>query len=606
MKNLRFKHVGIARLLFFTYLFVVIPPFILQIYMNSNLVETYKQDLIRSNNQYLNETIANMEYNLKDLITMSFTIYSNTDILCTLSDPIDNEEYEKYQNYEHFQKYLRTITYRSIIAGVYIYHPLGDYFYVNCNNGQFNINETLTKGGWLNTIKPTSTEFSFIGTHNPGQLQGGNPVLSMVRNIVDPDNKKYLGLMLIDVKPDKIFFSTSSDSTDASSKKLIVADMQKNIIFDNNSKRMMTKLSDSAFNSVFSKRKGYFIHMDNNVKYIVSYNTSKITGWKVITVTPLVDVIKSAESIKYSLILTTIILTLFAILISTISSHYISSPLKRLTKKMELIEKGNLEVACDLKGTKEIFILGQGFNAMIKRIKEMLKNEFHLKLLKKDAEFKALQAQINPHFLYNTLESISALAEFKKAPEVGITCRVLSNMFRYSIGTKNNTTSIQREAEHVEDYISIIKLRFEDLFKFNINMEDNLGHYEILKLILQPLVENSINHGFADLIENGTITLNITKNTNDIFIRVCDNGKGMSKERKEEVLSHLKNVDYSDIENIWNDTSESIGLRNIHLRVSSHYGAEYGIVAIESEPEKGTTIVLKIPATEIQGGLFHA
>jgi two-component system, sensor histidine kinase YesM len=189
---------------------------------------------------------------------------------------------------------------------------------------------------------------------------------------------------------------------------------------------------------------------------------------------------------------------------------------------------------------------------------------------------------------------------------VGITCRVLSNMFRYSIGTKNNTTTIQREVEHVEDYISIIKLRFEDLFKFSIHIEDNLGHYEILKLILQPLVENSINHGFADLIEKGTITLNISKNNKDILIRVCDNGKGMSNERKEEVFSQLKTIDYSDIENIWNDSSESIGLRNIHLRLSSHYGSQYGIVAIESEPGKGTTISLKIPAIELQGRLFHA
>jgi two-component system, sensor histidine kinase YesM len=605
MRNLKLKNIGIARLLLFTYLVIIIPPFIIQLFMNSNLVGTYKQGLIDSNIQYINETITNMEYNLKDLVTMSFTIYSNNDVLNILSHPTDDEEYEKYQNYIHFQNYLKTIAYRSIIAGVYIYRTTGEYFYVNCNNGQFNINETLQNGKWLHTIKPAANEFSFLGTHRPGQLLGGDPVLSIARNVIDPDNKKYLGLMLIDVKPEKIFFSTGSESADTPTRKLIVADERKNIIFHHDLKLMMTKLSDDAFSSVFSNQKGYFIYLEGKVKYLVSYNTSKITGWKVITITPLIDVIKSADSIKYSLILTTIVLTLFAILVSIISSLYISSPLRKFIKKMEAIEKGNLDVSCDLKGTKEISILGSGFNAMITRIKDMLKNEFELKLLKKDAEFKALQAQINPHFLYNTLESISALAEFKKAPEVGITCRVLSNMFRYSIGTKNNNTTLQREIEHVTDYISIIKLRFEDRVDFHICIEDDLEHCEILKLVLQPLVENSINHGFADLAVKGIVTLNITENNGDIVIQVQDNGKGMSHERKEEVFNHLKTIDYSNIREIWQDSSESIGLRNIHLRLSSYYGSKYGITAIESDPGNGTTILLKIPVVKIQGRLFH-
>jgi hypothetical protein len=102
MRNLKLENIGIARLLLFTYLVIIIPPFIIQLFMNSNLVGTYKQGLIDSNIQYINETITNMEYNLKDLVTMSFTIYSNNDVLNILSHPTDDEEYEKYQNYIHF------------------------------------------------------------------------------------------------------------------------------------------------------------------------------------------------------------------------------------------------------------------------------------------------------------------------------------------------------------------------------------------------------------------------------------------------------------------------------------------------------------------------
>jgi two-component system, sensor histidine kinase YesM len=242
---------------------------------------------------------------------------------------------------------------------------------------------------------------------------------------------------------------------------------------------------------------------------------------------------------------------------------------------------------------------------MIRRIKDHLRNEYQLNILKKEAEFNSLQSQINPHFLYNTLESISVLAEMKKGKEVSKSCRILSNMFRYSIGTKLHTVTIKKELDHLDDYISIIKLRFEDTIKFQIEADPALYPFEILKLTLQPLVENAINHGLSEMPSGGLVCVKIYLKENYIYIEVWDNGKGISFDKQDELSEMLESAKNSNSMDAWTDNNSSIGLRNIHFRLVFYYGLNFGIVGIASTPGNGTRITLKIPAKKMRQGMSH-
>jgi len=165
---------------------------------------------------------------------------------------------------------------------------------------------------------------------------------------------------------------------------------------------------------------------------------------------------------------------------------------------------------------------------------------------------------------------------------------------------------LRYEVEHVLDYVSIIKLRFEDLIEIKINIGNELYDFGILKLTLQPLVENCIIHGFEELSQKGLITVSARENSENLNIEVADNGKGIAPAKLTEIRETLRNIDYTGFTAALHDKSESIGLKNIHLRLVSYYGPQYGITSIRSEYGKGACIVLTLPAVKPEGGLFHA
>lgn len=603
IKKSGFKRMSMRKALLFSYIFVVLPPFIFYMLMNSNFVNSYKEDLIDSNMQFINEFKLNMEYNIKEIIAMSLTIYTNNDCINILSKPKDRDQIEKVADNKTLNNYLLMLIYKNFISGVYIYTSDGQYYFGNCNTGEFNINETLLSSRWLNSIKPAAGEFAFLGTHQPGQLKGGTPVFSLVRNINDATGK-YLGLMLIDIRPD-MFASAYQSSDSTSSRKFIVTDTSRSIVYSSENNRIMTLLSDKKYDPVFQNKKGYITYSENGVEYLASYNTSELSKWKVIAITPMESVVEKADSMFSSLLLLAVLSILFAVIFSTLSSSFICRPIKKLKEKMDLVGAGDFEVYCAPMGTQEIFSLTADFNSMIEKIRNLMKNEFQLKLLKKDAEFKALQAQINPHFLYNTLESISALADIEKVPQIGKTCRILSNMFRYSIRTSNDTTLLKYEVQHLQDYISIIRLRFEDQIEFRMNIDDGLSNYAILKLILQPIVENAVNHGFSDLTDKGLITVSAQSQDNIITIKICDNGKGMAGERKAQIMEMINQADSEHIYESHRSGSSSFGLRNIHLRMTSYYGKGFGIASIDSAPGAGTSITVSLPAIKPNGRPYN-
>jgi two-component system sensor histidine kinase YesM len=238
----------------------------------------------------------------------------------------------------------------------------------------------------------------------------------------------------------------------------------------------------------------------------------------------------------------------------------------------------------------EITELGMSFNIMIGKIKELLDSKMKEQENLKKAELRALQAQINPHFLYNTLDTIIWMAESKKTDQVVQIVSALSNFFRISLSKGMDWITIGEELDRIKSYLTIQKMRYQDILDFRIEAQDDVMENTILKLILQPLVENALYHGIKNKRQGGTITVRARRQGEDeIRLEVEDDGIGFMPEKLAQLRRELED-DAGDIK-----LESGFGIGNVNKRIRLYYGKPYG-VSIESEYNTGTRVTLVIPA----------
>ncbi|OJV90643.1 MAG: hypothetical protein BGO39_19665 [Chloroflexi bacterium 54-19] len=268
----------------------------------------------------------------------------------------------------------------------------------------------------------------------------------------------------------------------------------------------------------------------------------------------------------------------------------IYKPIKKLHDVTTTIARQDLEMLVRTDNTDEIAELGMSFNIMVGKIKELLDAKLKEHENLKKAELRALQAQINPHFLYNTLDAIIWMAEAKKIEQVVELVSVLSRFFRITLSKGKDWITVREEIEHVESYLAIQKVRYRDILDYRIEVPDNLLNGEILKLTLQPLVENALYHGIKNKRNGGTIIVRAQQFDDALLqIQIEDNGIGMTQERLSEIRALLEGD--SDEEVI---SESGYGVNNVNQRIKLYYGKAYGLT-IESEYMRGACVSVIIP-----------
>ena len=274
-------------------------------------------------------------------------------------------------------------------------------------------------------------------------------------------------------------------------------------------------------------------------------------------------------------------------------SGYIVRPIEHLSRKMAS-QKGHTLIQSTryLDRTDEIGTLYNEYNAMVESLNRAVKQDYHDKLVVLDAQMKSLEARINSHFLFNTLEAINSMAELDDNEDISTMSMALGNMFRYTLKTQSELVTVEDELKHVNDYVSIQQIRFDHRFSLIVDMAEDFRSLKVLKLILQPLVENALYHGLNYCSCGDTIT--ITGHTEDgyIVIDVRDNGQGMSREVLEELQKSL-NEEPSFTE-LGHRNKQSIGLKNIHSRIELYYGHGYGLT-VTSRLREGTDVRIRVP-----------
>ncbi len=288
-----------------------------------------------------------------------------------------------------------------------------------------------------------------------------------------------------------------------------------------------------------------------------------------------------------------VILIFSAVVFSVVAAWSLSksiyTPIKKLHDVTTTITKNDLQALMTSDNVDEITELGMSFNIMIGKIKELLDSKIKEQENLKKAELRALQAQINPHFLYNTLDTIIWMAESKKTDQVVQIVTALSSFFRISLSKGRDWITIGEEVERIRSYLTIQKMRYHDILDFKIEVDQDVTENTILKLILQPLVENALYHGIKNKRQGGTISVRARrKNADEILLEVEDDGIGFTPQKLAQLRAELAD-DSGEIK-----LESGYGIGNVNNRIRLYYGRQFGL-SVESEYSTGTCVKLVIP-----------
>lgn len=276
-------------------------------------------------------------------------------------------------------------------------------------------------------------------------------------------------------------------------------------------------------------------------------------------------------------------------ILSVVVSNQVARPIVSLTKAMERVEETDFRVDVKVERTDEIGILHRKYKEMIDRIRDLIEKNYKRELETRDAQFLALQAQINPHFLYNTLQVIGGMAVKNGAGDIYKMTQKLALMFRYITNKQGDLVPLREEISHLKNYLYIQQVRFGEKISVQLFVDESINEALVPLLSLQPIIENSFKHGFENQVEQGVIKIDIQEIFDEIEITIEDNGAGMSEERLREVRKKLQQEGFSE--------QRSIGLKNVDARIKLYFGREYGI-DVDSENSYYTKVTIRIPSKQ--------
>lgn len=463
-------------------------------------------------------------------------------------------------------------------------------------SGSYNKNFYAAEQDWFRSAVQRPVDYIFTPPHVQRIFEGKRPwVVSLCRSVTFYEkDTPVTWITMVDMN----FSAIEQLCRRVSLGKrgyIYIIDQSGNIIYHPQQQIVYAGLKDENITEALSKNPGsYFVDFHGESRIMTIKNIS-FTSWKMVGISYVDELVANKRNLSNFVVFISFFGIAFEILASMFISSKISQPIKRLEKQMKRVENGDFDINLEVKGEDEVKRLSKTFNIMVTRIKQLMAQIINEQEAKRKSEFKALQAQINPHFLYNTLDSIIWMNENKNYEGVTTMVAALAKFFRVSISKGNEIINVTDEIDHATSYLIIQKIRYKDKFDFTIDAQPEVLQKKTLKLILQPIIENAIYHGINQLQEKGEIKIKAAIEGNRITYRVSDNGYGI----KPEVLLNILDQESKSAH------SSGVGLKNVNERIKLCYGSEYGI-EIESELDEGTTVIIQIPLDDtVDGGKYE-
>ena len=417
-------------------------------------------------------------------------------------------------------------------------------------------------------------------------------VISLSREVQSYENGTFRGVILINLNMNKITEICNSFQEKQENFICIINDKGELVYEQQNGKERFAfdeKENRQELNTALGKTKESCFRLNyRGEKYLVTRTDMKTTGWTLVSMVPYKSVMAETMAISGVMILAVVITLIVTLLLLNRILTGVVKPLKKLEKYMVQVNPDNMDQRMEIITDDEIGHLSMKFNQMMDRIRNLKEQVIEEQEDKRKYELQALQAQINPHFLYNTLDSIIWMAETNDSNIVAMT-EALAKLFRISLNKGNEEISLERELEHVKNYLIIQSMRYADKFTYEILVEPGVERCRTIKLILQPIVENCIYHGIKKKRGTGKITIRAYRREQDLIIEVSDDGCGMPEEICRKILS-----DEIESENI---SGSGIGVKNVNERIQLRFGKKYGL-SYSSEEGVGTTVTYVLPYNE--------
>jgi Predicted signal transduction protein with a C-terminal ATPase domain len=423
---------------------------------------------------------------------------------------------------------------------------------------------------------------AFIENNTKIQIAIGKIVNDLITN-------KNIGFLLIGMD-EKSFKSTYSNNLHSNKESVAIVDDSGVLLSSTGPEFYNLAVKDQPFiKAAAANKDGYLYDSISGKDMLVAYSSNNYSKWKVYYAVPADALTKGISSIKVVTVVIISACILFTVPIIILISSPLTSPLNKLLNSMKRFQKGNFDEKVEYKYNDEIGELGKGYNNMVAEIKNLVDTVYISQIKERDAELNALQAQINPHFLYNTLDTILMKAEGCKENEIADMIYSLSRLFRLSLNRGKKFIQVAKEKELVEHYLALQKIRFKNKLNYKINIDEDILEYAIPKLILQPFVENSIIHGIESKKSNGVVKITGSKEGGNIRFVIEDNGIGMEK----EMLQKLLVPDDTDSNTLQASTG-GYAIKNVKDRLELAFKERYRL-NFTSEPGKGTKVVIIIP-----------
>jgi len=581
------KSIG-SKLSFYFSLVILIP--IITISILGNLL--YKNSITNQQNENIKQMISqisnNIDFYIKDTENIINYLSEDPRILTFLDNRVSSSVVRKAIENGGLDEASKAInsftTFHPEIAGIMIVKQ--DDTFISDVMGRIS-RDSLTKEKWyLEASKNPNTMHLFskpVGRNINNVFQySADDVVSMSKAIVDKKTGKCIGVILIDMKLD-IIKSVIEHAKPAKNGFVYIVDNKGEIVYSPVNEIVYRIKNEWVYNSsgeILIKR-----IKENDYKII--HGDSSYTGWKTVEVFPLSESLRVINTLVYYSIIIAIITLLIAEILATFFTKSIVRPISKLKRLMKKTQEGNFNVVFNSKYDDEIGELGNAFNNMVREIKNLISLVEMEGKKKRKAEISILHAQIKPHFIYNTLDTIHWMAQEHDAQDIVDITYNLTNLLRIGLSDGEENIKISQEIKHVESYLLIQKIRYEDKLNYKIYIQKEILDLYVIKLILQPIVENAIYHGIKEKRGSGCIEIKgIIKNDKICFI-IQDNGIGIADEKLIKINEMLKGK----------ATSKDIvgyGIYNVNEKIKLTYGDEFGL-EYHSIYGEGTTVVLWHP-----------
>ena len=570
-ENLRFK------LLLYFFTLILLPIVTLGVLGNVIYSKSIEDQATVHTGQMIEQVTRNVEFYIHDMENIIYYLSDDPQIIAFMKQ--QNDENNSEDMMQESRRVLKTYSdVHQEVAGILVVND--NNFYIS--NGMDRISrDPLTEESWYKRAFASPKVIHLfskpIGRNIKATLNySGDEVVSIAKAVMDPLTGRRLGVILIDLKLEKIK-QVIEAITLGKNGFLYIMDANGGIVY-------------APINPIVYRVKNEWLTDYNNsiVKTIqgsefqIIYKDSTYTNWKTIGVFSLNETLQEVTNLRHYSIVIGIITLVLAVIAAFFFTASIAKPLSKLRMLMKRAEEGDLSVRFNSRYNDEIGQLGNSFNNMIKEISNLIDMVYVEQRRKREAELKTLQAQIKPHFLYNTLYTIQWMAQEHGAQDVVKILGALANLFRIGLSKGKEMIQVHEELEHVGSYLAIQKARYEDKLTYEIQYDEEIINYRVLKLILQPLVENAIYHGINARRGGGKIVITGSIKEEKLYFSVVDNGIGITKEKLKEIRELL---DSNHVE----PAAAGFGIFNVNERIRLSFGKEYGLI-YTSVYEEGTKV----------------